>query len=298
MYVKNLQCQILRGDSDQKGLVSFVASTANEDRYGDIINQKGWDLSKFRANPVILLNHNANALPIGKGEVEVIDGRLMVDVEFDMGDPQAAEVARKTKAGFLNAVSVGFNPLDATPRSMLEKSHPAHGQSGQYFDRAELLEVSIVTIPANGDAVAAKSLNLDIETIIREYIASFVDKTMQGQIKQVSKDTIEIAAPDGHHWMDYEGGPVLMVGEDADHEGASSTFRFEIIEEHDPSRLKADTMGDMDEEEEMEQDAMKPKDDDDEEKYHDEDSEDDKEKNFLTPQERDFLRSLLNGDNQ
>jgi hypothetical protein len=55
---------------------------------------------------------------------------------------------------------------------------------------------------------------------------------------------------------------------------------------------------DMDEEE-MEQDAMKPKDDEDEEKYqHDEDSEDDKEKNFLTPQERDFLRSLLNGDNQ
>ena len=84
MYVKNLQCQILRSDDDQKGLVSFVASTANADRYGDIINQNGWDLDKFRANPVILLNHNANALPIGKGEVEVIDGRLMVDVEFDM----------------------------------------------------------------------------------------------------------------------------------------------------------------------------------------------------------------------
>lgn len=254
MYVKNLQCQILRSDSDQKGLVSFVASTANADRYGDIINQNGWDLDKFRANPVILLNHNANALPIGKGEVEVIDGRLMVDVEFDMDDPQAAEVARKTKAGFLNAVSVGFNPLDATPRSMLEKSHPAHGQSGQYFDRAELLEVSIVTIPANGDAVAAKGYDMQNRNFKISNLKHILDVEMQDD--------------------------VIIV----------TYARHEMPEE--------DAM-EMDEEEEIEQDAMKPKDDDDEEKYHDdEDSEEDKEKNFLTPQERAFLHSLLNGDNQ
>ena len=141
MYIKNLQCEILRDAGKDSPVVSFIASTANADRYGDVINQGGWDLSKYRQNPVILLNHNANALPIGKGEVDVVDGRLMVDVEFDMDDPQAEEVARKTKAGFLNAVSVGFNPIDATPRSMLEKSHPAHGQSGQYFDKAELLEL-------------------------------------------------------------------------------------------------------------------------------------------------------------
>jgi len=254
MYVKNLQCQILRSDSDKKSLVSFVASTANADRYGDIINQNGWDLDKFRANPVILLNHNANALPIGKGEVEIIDGRLMVDVEFDMDDTQAAEVARKTKAGFLNAVSVGFNPIDATPRSMLEKSHPAHGQSGQYFDRAELLEVSIVTIPANGDAVAAKGYDMQNRTFKISNLKHILDVEM--------KDNVVIV----------------------------TYARHEMPEE--------DAMEDMDLEEEMEEDAMKPKDDEDEEKYHDEDSEEDKEKNFLTPQERDFLRFLLNGDNQ
>ena len=106
MYIKNLQCEILRDASKDSPVVSFIASTANADRYGDVINQGGWDLSKYKQNPVILLNHNANSLPIGKGEVEVVDGKLMVDVKFDMDDPQAAEVARKTKAGFLNAVSV------------------------------------------------------------------------------------------------------------------------------------------------------------------------------------------------
>lgn len=160
MQYKNLVCEILRDGTTKGDLVSFVASTSSADRYGDVINQAGWQLDKYRSNPVILLNHNANSLPIGKGNVDVVDGKLLVDVEFDMDDPQASEVARKTKAGFLNAVSVGFNPIDATPRSMLEKSHPAHGQAGQYFDKAELLEISIVTIPANGEAVAAKGYDM------------------------------------------------------------------------------------------------------------------------------------------
>ena len=142
----------------EKEIVSFVASTSNPDRYGDIINQSGWSLEKFRKNPVILLNHNATSqLPIGRGEVEVIDGKLMVDVEFDMGDPVAAEVARKTKEGYMGAVSVGCNAISSTPRSMLNQESPYYAPRGEFFERAELLEISIVTIPANGDAVAAKN---------------------------------------------------------------------------------------------------------------------------------------------
>ncbi len=156
MFRKNLSCEIIKKDTEDPK-VSFIASTENADRYGDIINQNGWDLSKYRSNNIVLFNHNASALPIGKGFVDVVENKLMVDIEFDMEDTQAAEIARKTKAGYLNAVSVGFNPIDATPRAMLEKSHPAHGTSGQYFDRAELLEISIVTIPANGEAVNAKN---------------------------------------------------------------------------------------------------------------------------------------------
>jgi HK97 family phage prohead protease len=182
MYIKNLQCEILRDTGNDKPVVSFIASTANADRYGDVINQGGWDLSKYKQNPVILLNHNANSLPIGKGDVEVVDGKLMVDVRFDMDDPQAAEVARKTKAGFLNAVSVGFNPVDATPRSMLEKSHPAHGKSGQYFERAELLEISIVTIPANGEAVAAKGYDMQDRSFKISALKHILDVEMRDDV--------------------------------------------------------------------------------------------------------------------
>ena len=182
MYIKNLQCEILRDKAGEGPVISFIASTANPDRYGDVINQRGWQLSKYRKNPVILLNHNANALPIGRGEVDVVDGQLIVDVEFDMDDPQAKEIARKTKAGFLNAVSVGFNPIDATPRNMLEKSHPAHGNSGQYFDRAELLEISIVTIPANGEAVASKGYPMQDRSFKISNLKHILDVEMRDDV--------------------------------------------------------------------------------------------------------------------
>ena len=37
--------------------------------------------------------------------------------------------------------------------------------------------------------------------------------------------------------MQYEGGPVLMMGEYAPHEGAAETAAFEVVEEHDPERM-------------------------------------------------------------
>lgn len=138
----------------ENGSYSFVASTENSDRYGDVINQKGWSLEAYNRNPVVLLNHNSNSLPIGKGKVSIKDGQLMIDVEFDQEDELAKRVENKVKNGYINAVSVGFNPIESKRRSELPKEHKAFGKRGMYFEKSELLEVSIVTIPANSDATA------------------------------------------------------------------------------------------------------------------------------------------------
>jgi hypothetical protein len=50
--------------------------------------------------------------------------------------------------------------------------------------------------------------------------------------------SLKLKPPENYHWMDYQGGPVLMPGEYAPHEGAVEFFEFEIVEEHDESRLK------------------------------------------------------------
>jgi len=57
-------------------------------------------------------------------------------------------------------------------------------------------------------------------------------------------ETVKVKPPKGHHWMAYKDGPVLMVGDYAPHDGAVEAFEFEVIEEHDDSRLaKAEYQG-------------------------------------------------------
>ena len=176
--------------------LSFVASTATPDRYGDIIDQKGWQLDAYNKNPIVLLNHDSSQLPIGRGQVQVKNDQLVIDVEFDMDDPRAAEVARKTQKGFMNAVSVGFQPLQSALRAELSKDSPYYGKSGQFYKSAELLEVSIVTIPANGEAtmITQKEFNEfkssmlhEIRNMIRSELLTLPEMRIK-HILEISED--------------------------------------------------------------------------------------------------------------
>lgn len=185
MRYTDMRCAIVRNTDNTFDHARFVASTSAPDRYGDVVAQN-WDLASYKRNPVILLNHNANALPIGKGSVDVVDGALQVDVTFDMDDPIGAEVARKTKAGFMSAVSVGFNPITSTPRSQLPKDHAAYGTKGTYFEKAELLEVSVVTIPANGDAVSVRNFLAQDRAVKVSQLKHILDVEMRDDVVVVT----------------------------------------------------------------------------------------------------------------
>ena len=260
MQYRSLNAEIVKTkEKSARPVVSFVASTANPDRYGDVINQAGWSLAKYRKNPVILLNHNANQLPIGRGEVDVIDGQLMVDIEFDMDDPIAAEVARKTKDGFMGAVSVGFNAIDSTPRSMLSKDNPHYGKRGEYFERAELLEISIVTIPANGEAVAAKNFIGQNRTFKISQLKHIIDVEMDGDKVIVTYLM--------HEDERREEDPEMPEEEDAHHDEDKEDMSY-----HDEDSEDEKAMDD------------------------DDDKDKDKEKSFLTQTERELFALFTNGE--
>ncbi len=125
----------------------FVASTSNPDREGDRVMQD-WRLAAFKQNPVILFNHSYDR-PIGKGTVAVINGELIVDIEFDQADPFARSIQDKVEKGHLNAVSVRFLADAATVND--------HG--GYDMHSPELLEISVVSVPANAEALRVKGLN-------------------------------------------------------------------------------------------------------------------------------------------
>ena len=192
-YMKFHTYQMKKAKSKKKATetVSFVASTATPDRYGDVIDQRGWETSAYNKNPVVLLNHDSSELPIGKGNVHIRDGQLVIDVQFDDQDPKAQEVKRKAQNGFLNAVSVGFRPLESKARYELPKDNKYYGQKGTYFSKAELLEVSIVTIPANGEATMLEQRFYDMKKDIVDEIRTIIKDEFETQFKHILSVTEE-----------------------------------------------------------------------------------------------------------
>jgi HK97 family phage prohead protease len=131
----------------------FVASSSAVDRAEDIVEQD-WDLAHFRANPVILWAHRYDLPPVGKAvAIEVREGKLLASVEWDE-DGAGKEVARQVKSGFLSAVSVGFYPGQSVPRRSLPEGDPRRADYGYIHSKCKLLEISVVPVPANPEALA------------------------------------------------------------------------------------------------------------------------------------------------
>jgi HK97 family phage prohead protease len=119
---------------------TFLASTDALARDGMIIEKDAWQLENFSKNPAILWSHRYDEPPIGRAtSVKQTDAGLVMDVEFDEQDPFAAEIARKVRDGFLNAISVGFQILK---------------QIGNRVTSVELYEASIVPVPSDPNALA------------------------------------------------------------------------------------------------------------------------------------------------
>lgn len=123
----------------------FVASTEGIKRDGRELRAEDWRVDAYLRNPIFLWAHTYDLPPIGRAAVTFDGPRMLADVEFDREDPFAVNIERKYRAGFLNAVSVGWNDVkDAEGRW----TH-------------ELLDISAVPVPADPQALkTARSLAL------------------------------------------------------------------------------------------------------------------------------------------
>ena len=126
---------------------------ANElSRDGISVDIDGMDISNYEKNPVVLFAHDSSGrtesggLPIGRTiRLErTPDGRLRADFEFLCGDPFAERVRNAWNRGFLRGASIGWRALEAKP---------LHTGRGVRVVRSELIEWSIVAVPADPDAL-------------------------------------------------------------------------------------------------------------------------------------------------
>ncbi|MHC2396489.1 HK97 family phage prohead protease/HK97 family phage major capsid protein [Bradyrhizobium barranii subsp. barranii] len=144
--------------------MEFVLSDETPDRMDDIVRSDGWDLENFKKNPVALFNHKSD-FPIGKWKnLRVKDRALRGHLELARKGTSARidEILSLVEQGILCAVSVGFRPIERQSRN----ANDEYGFGGQIFTKSELVETSLVAVPANPNALAvAKSLKISPATI-------------------------------------------------------------------------------------------------------------------------------------
>lgn len=142
----------------------FCFSDGAIDRAGDTIAADGWVTAGFLKNPVALWAHNSWEPPIGRASNLAVEvDRLMGDIEFAAADvyPFADTIYRLIAAKYVNAVSVGFMPIEWSFVDDKERKF------GIDFKRQELLEISVVPVPCNANAlVEARAKGIDTRPLL------------------------------------------------------------------------------------------------------------------------------------
>lgn len=131
-----------------------IISTEAVNSYGSRVLTAGIDLSQYERNPVLLWMHRRSwepgAMPIGKVEnLRIEDGKLIGTPVFDQNDDFAKRIESKWENGYLRMASAGLEPTETTPDPALVLP----GQTRETVTRSKLIEVSIVDIGGNDEAL-------------------------------------------------------------------------------------------------------------------------------------------------
>jgi len=154
MNHKTLSIEIVKQD-DTGGEITI--NTASVDRDRDRVMPAGANLESYLKNPVVQWGHNYRDpwATIGK-TTELTVNEAGINAKFELRDPvNEADPMHIIKAlwdnGLVKTASIGFNPIEGKENDF----------GGNDFTEWELLEWSLVPIPANQDALrlAVKGLS-------------------------------------------------------------------------------------------------------------------------------------------
>ncbi len=161
------------------GLVSGLASTfGNKDRDGDIIVEGAFKkhLNKLKRMNAVIPLLSAHREQVGgvnaKSLHETDDGLEMKNGELDLNVQTAREQFSLALKGFLTSFSVGF----LVPKGGLEFT-----DKGTMIKEIELLEISLVPVPANTQALISR---------VKDLTSSYKDKMSQEELKAYVFDMI------------------------------------------------------------------------------------------------------------
>jgi HK97 family phage prohead protease len=138
--------------------IGVVAGTSNLARDGHVIEMIGLSIANYMRNPIVLFQHQPDS-PVGvTTALGVYGGDLMGVIAFAPAgaSPLADQICSLTKGNVLRGISIGFDPIEMEP---LDPKKGSRG--GMHITKAELLEISVVSVPADTSAgVVARAASL------------------------------------------------------------------------------------------------------------------------------------------
>lgn len=159
-------------DNDDERIITGIATTPSTDRDDDILEPLG---AKFTL-PIPLLSHHNHSQPIGEViQAEVTAGGILITAKIAKIDEEGKlkdridEAWHTIKSGLVKCLSVGFKVKEY---NYIENSWGLHIKEWEWY------ELSVVTIPANPDAMI---------TGIKQIKAAFNDQPKPINQAQVTK---------------------------------------------------------------------------------------------------------------
>jgi len=148
--------------ADGERAVTATITTAVCDRDGEVVIPAGVNSKEYEKNPVLLLQHSYWGMPLGKCvALRREDERIVAKFVFASrpeNHPADEEWMPETvfslfQQGVLRAFSIGFIPTETRPANDRDVEKFG-GATRRVISKSKLLEVSVVTVPANQEAVA------------------------------------------------------------------------------------------------------------------------------------------------
>jgi hypothetical protein len=160
--------------ADASGTFEVVITTENLDRYQEVIKLDGWELEHYRNNPVVLWGHDHNRIIGVATSIDIVDGKMVAKGKFAPSE-EAQEKRRLYDLGFLRATSVGF----------IEKE-----REGNLITKAELLEFSFVSVPANPYALSlAMKSGVSVNEMVTKGILTIEEKEEEPETQETEPIT-------------------------------------------------------------------------------------------------------------
>jgi HK97 family phage prohead protease len=207
MNSKHLQASIVKSVGKASTFVATI-TTDSVDRDGEVVVPSGMNSKDYERNPILLYEHDVKQ-PIGK----MLRMKRMdrgIEAEFALAprpDNHVGEwfpdtVASLMEFGALNTMSIGFMGIEARPATKAD-AEKYGDMCKRVYGKWKLLEVSVVSVPANQDAiVTAVRKGLVTATAVKGFGVKVVpDAKPAAAPKPPSRVRVSVSVP-AVGWLD------------------------------------------------------------------------------------------------